>query len=167
MNHAKYLFLILFAGMMGCSGIAQKSENVSFEQMLDELLDQSVPYITCEELKELNSPILLDARPESEYNVSHLENAKCVGYESFNKEKLAGLSKEDTIVVYCSVGYRSEKIGEKLQELGYKNVYNLYGSIFEWVNQGNDVVNENGTTNQVHAYNKKWGQWLEKGEKVY
>ena len=41
----------------------------------------------------------------------------------------------------------------------------FYGSIVEWVNQGNTVVNDTGEkTLKVHAYNKKWGIWLNKGE---
>jgi len=65
------------------------------------------------------------------------------------------------MVVYCSIGYRSEKIGEKLLRLGYKNVYNLYGSIFEWANEKYQLVGSNGkTTNRVHSYNKSWSKWV-------
>jgi hypothetical protein len=71
-------------------------------------------------------------------------------------------------VVYCTVGVRSEKVGEKLKAAGYQNVRNLYGSIFEWVNQGNPVVDNQGKpTQQVHAYSRVWGVWLNKGEKIY
>jgi len=38
---------------------------------------------------------------------------------------------------------------------GYTNVSNLYGGIFEWVNQGNNVVDDNNRiTPKVHAYGK-------------
>ena len=78
------------------------------------------------------------------------------------------MPKDASIVIYCSVGVRSEKIGEKLIAAGYTNVKNLYGSIFEWVNEGNAVYNMNGkATNRVHAYSKTWGIWLKKGVKVY
>jgi predicted sulfurtransferase len=70
--------------------------------------------------------------------------------------------------VYCSIGKRSESITQKLSKAGYGNVSNLYGGIFEWVNQGNGVVDVNNKqTNKIHAYGKFWGQWLHKGEKVY
>lgn len=162
-----YIFSLLLIVLVCFTANAQKSSNTSFDEMLDDLLTQSVPYITVEELKQLDDVVLLDARPEKEFTVSHLEGASCVGFESFNKEKVAHLSREDTIVVYCSVGYRSEKIGERLQELGFKNVYNLYGSIFEWVNQGNTVVNEFGETEEVHTYNEEWSQWLRRGNKTW
>ena len=71
-------------------------------------------------------------------------------------------------MVYCTVGYRSGKVVEQLRKAGYKNVYNLHGSIFEWVNEGNKVVNAKGvTTNRVHTYSKEWGKWLKRGTRVY
>jgi len=55
-----------------------------------------------------------------------------------------------------------------LEQAGFANVSNLYGGIFEWVNQGNPIVNEKGkVTETIHAYNEAWGVWLTKGVKVY
>ena len=76
-------------------------------------------------------------------------------------------NKNKTIVVYCSIGYRSEKIAEKLRRKGY-TVFNLYGGIFDWKNKGNTVVDSLGnTTEKVHAYNEAWSKWLFNGQKVY
>ena len=71
--------------------------------------------------------------------------------------------------MYCSVGYRSERIGEKLIKEGYSNVFNLYGGIFDWVNNDNPVYDFNEKVYKVHAYNKDWGKWVENEscEKVY
>ena len=81
---------------------------------------------------------------------------------------LKGVDKETTIVVYCSVGYRSEKVGERLKKAGFKKVLNLYGGIFDWVNKGFPVYDNSGNqTKKVHAYDKSWGKWLTKGEKIY
>ena len=81
---------------------------------------------------------------------------------------MADLPKDTPIIVYCSVGFRSEKTTEHLLALGFTNVKNLYGGIFEWSNAGQPMVdsNENSTT-KIHAYNKKWGTWINRGEKVY
>ena len=66
--------------------------------------------------------------------------------------------------MYCSVGYRSEKVSEKLIKAGS----NMYGSIFEWVNQGRPVYDSDGVpTDRVHAFDETWGAWLLKGEKVF
>jgi len=91
-----------------------------------------------------------------------------VGSEHFELRAISDLPKNKPLIVYCSIGKRSEKITKELLKEGFSNVRNLYGGIFEWVNEGNGVVdNENRPTNKVHAYGRFWGQWLEKGKKVY
>lgn len=135
--------------------------------MLNTLLDHSVPEISVDEASK-NEVVFLDARQLEEYEVSRIRDATFVGFDDFNLNKVADIPKDAEIIVYCSVGYRSEKIAEKLIEEGYQNVQNLYGGIFEWVNQGNEVVDKQGTpTPKVHAYNRIWGIWLKEGEKVY
>tara|TARA_Y100000589_G_scaffold317298_1_gene343181 strand:+ start:112501 stop:112965 length:465 start_codon:yes stop_codon:yes gene_type:complete len=144
----------------------------SFKEMTDDLYSHTVPLIYAKDVMDSlsnNKPVvILDAREQEEYNVSHLPGAIYVGYDDFEPEKLKHIDKSKTIVVYCSVGYRSEKIGEKLKALGYKNVFNLYGGIFDWKNKGFRVVDNQGKeTEKVHPYNEKWGVWLTKGEKAY
>lgn len=112
-------------------------------------------------------PLLLDIRSLAEYKVSHLKGARLAAYDDFDVSQLKDVPKETPVIVYCSVGYRSEKVGEQLQQAGYDNVQNLYGGIFGWVNQGYPVYNKSGKTNKVHAYSKTWGIWLQEGEKVY
>ena len=114
-----------------------------------------------------SSFIFLDAREYKEYQVSHLKNAIHVGYDHFDLQKVQNLDKQSHIIVYCSIGYRSEKITEKLKNDGFANVSNLYGGIFEWVNQGHPVFDGKGKTSKVHAYSRTWGIWLKKGVKVY
>ncbi|MGY3793951.1 rhodanese-like domain-containing protein [Aquimarina sp. 433] len=148
---------------------------VASQDSLKELLmlhnSKSIPYITVKELKSSkNDVILFDARELVEYQTSHLKGAIHVGYDFFEIKKIANqnIPKDSKIVVYCSLGIRSEDISEKLKEFGYTNIYNLYGGIFEWKNDGNEVVDMNEKeTNKVHAFSKEWGKWLYKGKKVY
>lgn len=146
------------------------------QKKLDKLLQKwnkrNVPYMSVETLAlPKTKAILLDAREEKEYKVSHLKDAICVGYDHFKlKETLAKLpeDKNAKIVVYCSLGIRSETIAYKLIKAGYTNVYNLYGGIFEWKNADFKVIDTLGnTTEKVHTFNKSWSKWLKKGEKVY
>lgn len=139
-----------------------------FKEMLDDMYDHTVPLMSVDSLKHLKNVYLLDTREKEEFEVSHLKNARNVGYIWFDMRKVYDIPKDATIVVYCSVGYRSEKIGEKLLKNGYHNVYNLYGSIFEWVNEGNPIYKTNGVqTTEIHTYNKNWSKWVLKGTKVY
>jgi rhodanese-related sulfurtransferase len=144
-------------------------KNAAYRQMLDGLLSHSVPELAVRDAARGSSDcIFLDAREPREYAVSHIPGAISVGYDHFDLGKLpAALPKNRCIVVYCSVGYRSEKVAEKLRAAGFANVSNLYGGIFEWANQGYAVVNEAGPTRKVHAYDRSWGVWLKKGDKVY
>jgi len=140
----------------------------NLEKKLESMLNYTVPVIKTEELKKIDkSVVLLDTRSREEYQTSHIEGATFINYKDFSAEMMEGIDKEDTVVVYCSVGYRSEKIGEQLQKLGYKNVKNLYGGIFDWKNKGNEVINETGKTDSVHTYNRLWSQYLTNGVKVY
>ncbi len=160
-------FMTLFFGFIPSQAQVQSG---AFNVLLKTMLSESIPTISIEEFeqKDLSEIVLLDAREKVEYNVSHIQNARWVGYDDFNLNRVKGIDKSKEIVIYCSIGVRSEKIGEKLKAAGYSNVKNLYGSIFEWVNEGNAVYDNSGNkTSRVHAYNKKWGIWLNKGDKVY
>jgi rhodanese-related sulfurtransferase len=145
--------------------------NKAFDERVTELIDFSVPVISVQELhKSQNDYVILDAREKKEYDISHIQGAKYIGYDDFHKKNMDAIPKDSKIVLYCSVGYRSEKIGKKLQKMGYTDVYNLFGSIFEWVNQGYTVVdNLNHPVFKVHTYNKKWSQWVDedKAIKIY
>jgi rhodanese-related sulfurtransferase len=148
--------------------LAQRTNSKAFGMMVDALISESVPVVSCSELKQMPQAIRLDARERKEFDVSHLPNARWIGHSDFDLKRIADLPKTTPIVVYCSVGVRSEKVGEKLKAAGYTNVQNLYGSIFEWVNQGNPVVDSTGKpTQRVHAYSRTWGIWLKRGEKIY
>jgi len=137
--------------------------------MIDSALQKTVPFISSTNLKNnYNDYTILDTRELNEYNTSHLHNAIHVGFTKFKIQKtIKVIPLEKPIVVYCTIGYRSEKIGEKLLKKEY-TVYNLYGGIFEWKNNDNSVVDNSETsTNQVHCYNKEWSKWLESGVKIY
>ena len=156
--------------VFGCNA-QNKVKNPSYGLMLKTLLSHSVEEATVDDLEELekNDIILLDAREKREFEVSHMKNAQWVGYDDFSPKRVKDIPKDAKVIVYCSVGYRSEKISEQLLDLGYTDVANLYGGLFEWVNQGNEVVTEDSTTKKVHAYDKTWGIWVdtEKDNKIY
>jgi len=161
----KFLLLTSFLFPLGL--IAQ-IKNPDFKHLLDSMYSHTVPLISVDSLKQLKNVYLLDTREKEEFEVSHLKNARNVGYIWFDMRKIYDIPKDANIIIYCSVGYRSEKIGEKLIRNGYKNVFNLYGSIFEWANEGNPLYKSNGVqTTEIHTYNKSWSKWVERGTKVY
>lgn len=164
---SRCIFFLLFLPAFLPSLAQQEVESRAYGLMLDKLLSHSVPEITARQAALKAEAVFIDARERKEYEVSHIHRALWVGYETFDSTRLAGTDKEREVIVYCSVGYRSEKIAEKLAGMGFGQVFNLYGGIFEWVNRGYPVYDEHGQTENVHAYNHNWGLWLHKGNKVY
>ncbi len=164
----KYIALIFVLSFLSCSANGQ-IQNKKYAATLNTLLSHSVNEVSVEDFAESKDDyIILDAREKKEYVVSKIEGAKYVGFKDFDMRVVDEFDKNAKIIVYCSVGYRSEKIAEKLKEASYSVVSNLYGGIFEWKNQGHDVVGaDNRITQKIHAYDKIWGIWLDKGEKVY
>ena len=159
-----WLFFVAICTTLG-------AQSKAYTTMLQTLLSHTVPEISVTQaVKQAQSTgtYFMDARETKEFNVSHIKGAISVGYDHFDLKNWSKIPKNAPIIVYCSVGYRSEKVAEKLIKAGYTNVKNLYGGIFEWVNQNNTIVDNQGKpTQKVHAFDKNWGIWLQKGIKVY
>lgn len=158
-------FLFLFISLTAFS-------QESIKEVLKKYNNEKIPYISVDRLKDLSAKkvTILDAREQKEFDVSHIKNAIHVGYDNFKLSKTTKkiTDKNSFVVVYCTLGVRSEDIAEKLKEAGYKNVYNLFGGIVNWKNKGNTVVDANeNETEKVHVSSKVWSKWLLKGEKVY
>ncbi len=108
------------------------------------------------------SPVLIDARREAEYAISHLPQAIWANTVEAVEEaiKAANISTESPIVFYCSVGYRSARLAQTLQAAGY-TVMNLEGSLFQWANEGRPLVADGEATYRVHPYSRLWELLLE------
>ena len=159
------IFSLIF--FIGTSGFTQNA----LDDLLKKYNSGDVPYTSVEQLRmdQLNDEvIILDARESNEYKISHLKDSKFIGYNNLNLSVLDSISRDKQIVVYCSVGIRSEKIARKVQDLGFGNVKNLYGGIFEWKNTGYPVYDNKGKeTEKIHTYSIHWSKYLKKGEKIY
>lgn len=163
------ILVLIFTQCFPTPKVAGQFTDREFDEMANRMATGTVQDISVEEVsQQLDKVILLDTRERKEYEVSHLPNAIWVGYDDFDIKRLGDVPKNAKVVTYCSVGYRSERIGEKLQKAGYTDVSNLKGSIFKWVNEGLSVVDiNNQPTEKVHGYNEKWGKWVKKGKVVY
>lgn len=135
--------------------------NPVLDRKLTRLLHFSVPLISVGELQRKQEKVhIFDAREWEEFSASHIPGARFAGYRDFDVKSVSYLSRDSEIVVYCSVGYRSEKVGEKLLKAGYQQVHNLYGGIFEWADKGWPLEDERGTsTVKLHTYNASWSQY--------
>lgn len=162
---------VFFVILVSCCFAFQANAQKTLDELLNQYNTNRAPYMSVQELAmPKTDAIILDAREQKEFEVSHLKEAIFVGYNNFNLEQttLQLRDKQQTIVVYCSLGIRSETIADKLIKAGYTNVFNLYGGIFEWKNNDFSIFDSRGKeTNNVHVFSKTWDKWLLKGNKVY
>lgn len=154
--------------MEGCS---HNQETLTWEKVISEIRNKypDVKQLQTDELQswltysKRKPVILIDARSEEEFHVSHISGAKLVPYKSKDPLKyLTNIKTDNPIVVYCSVGYRSSILARKLKTLGYKEIYNLEGSIFKWANEGRPLVQDDSLAHKVHPYNAYWGSLLDR-----
>lgn len=168
----KKLYLVALCCLLLMQACGQSTSN-AYHLMLKGIYKDNFPLVKPAQLEErlqqseLEKPLLLDTRTPAEFRVSHIKGARFVNFDKFDLKQVQDIPKDTPIVVYCSVGARSQAIGQKLKDAGFKQVQNLYGGLFEWVNQGYPVYNRQGETNKIHGYSKAWGVWLQEGEKVY
>lgn len=161
-----FFSLLIFLSACQSGDDQTEIEHPIYRFVLRSLLDED-HILTVDEVGKNAKLRLLDTRTEEEYQVSRLPGAQWLGFQPINEELLRQFQTEDTLLVYCSIGYRSEQVADELRAKGFNNVFNLYGGIFEWVNQGKTLENETGEpTRQVHPYNFWWGLFLTEGEKT-
>ncbi len=139
--------------------------------ILEKIVDWSfsVPNIEHNDFKRTLSSIdssqfiIFDTRSPEEFKTSHISNAIQIDPEITLDEFRNVYSKNiqnKHLVFYCSVGYRSSKVLQRLKEFadnaGAKSLQNLKGGIFRWYNENYEVVNEKGITDDIHPYDAFW-----------
>lgn len=142
--------------------------NWFYQRLLNTVYNDGVPLLSINEFnKNIDNYHILDSRSSAEFEVSHIKGSNFLDFDHFKEYNFSEIDNDQPILVYCSIGARSQTVAEHLINNGFTNVYNLEGGIFEWINQSNEVVNKDGEkTNNIHTYSKAWGVWVNKGNKV-
>lgn len=112
--------------------------------------------------------ILFDTREPDEYARSHLPGALRVAPDAPASAILAqyrALMADATVVVYCSVGWRSglvvQAIRRAANDAPARAVFNLRGGIFRWHAEGRPLAFGPGASG-VHPFSRDWGQLLKR-----
>jgi thioredoxin len=80
---------------------------------------------------------LIDVRTPEEYAGGHLKNAVNINYNSDDFEAQSGkLDKSKPVFVYCLSGGRSSNAADKMEEMGFSEIYNMDGGIMKWSSAG-------------------------------
>lgn len=160
-----YLFLLALL-LSNCARPVPTNRPKLSNQLFDKTLTKILPFktklVSVEEVyQNLGEVPIFDVRSWEEYTVSHLPTAVWMPYPDVAPDLIRSLAPTDTIILYCTVGYRSDRLGDKLQRMGYSQVYNIYGSIFAWADRDLPLVDSAGLpTNRIHTFNKRWSRWV-------
>lgn len=76
-----------------------------------------------------NGAVIIDVRTTDEFNREHITNAVNIPLDQIDT---INYDKNTPIIVYCQTGVRSKEAVEKLNEMGYSNLYNLDGGLLNW-----------------------------------
>jgi rhodanese-related sulfurtransferase len=125
----------------------------------------TVPNISTVDLEEwltgMDPVKLIDVRSCTEFEVSHLPGALNARSASEIRASLPNTAAK--VVLYCSVGFRSAKLVASTRNLGFPNVVNLEGSIFQWANEGRPLYSGQVRAEQVHPCSAMWSGLLKTG----
>jgi len=163
MRRARNIFLIFMVLWLAVFQIPP-IKSFFYDLMTSVLVSNDVPQIAADALPP--KALFLDTRSKTEYAISHLPNAQWIGEGNVDLQSL-DLPKDRPVIVYCSIGVRSNQVGKSLMDQGLKNVYNLDGGLFKWFNEGKKVVRATKKTKDVHPFSWFWGLWLEDANRVY
>ncbi len=116
------LLLILFSCNTASTSQTASFQNIKVEKLADMSASQNA--------------VLLDVRTPEEVAAGKIDNAQHLDFyaDSF-QEDLKKLNKNQAYIVYCKSGGRSAKTAKMMQDLGFKEVYNLEGGYTAWNKQ--------------------------------
>ena len=79
--------------------------------------------------------IILDVRTEYEFDEGKIPNAQNIDILNSNEfwDQIKKFDKSNYYFVYCKAGSRSAQACILMQELGFKNTFNLEGGFSEWL----------------------------------
>ena len=113
--------------------------------------------------------LLFDVRRADEFAVSRIRGGVRADPDLSADEfarMFAGALKEKELVFYCSVGYRSSILLERVQQqaldAGVVSLTNLRGGIFRWYNERRPLHDGTGKVDTVHGYDAFWSRLLKK-----
>jgi len=102
-----------------------------------------------------NRMFIIDTREIEEFEVSHIQGAKQVSYETFTAEKIWMFDENTTIILYSTDGERSAHVAAYMKSMGFADVRVVSGSIIGWVNAGYPVVDKEGKVSKYVMVNDK------------
>ncbi len=134
----KNVFLLLIISLMLLKANIY-IQTINKKQIIGELTIKEA-FNKIQENKNNPNLVILDVRTPDEYSEGHIEKSVNIDFNANDfKTKINELDKNKTYLVYCRSGNRSSKAIKVMEQLGFKEAYNI-GSIMNWQKEGYPVV---------------------------
>lgn len=107
----------------------------------DQTLETVSPTAASEVLATNPDAILLDIRTPEEYASERIADAENIDFYAPDfSDQLASLDPDETYVVYCRSGNRTDSAMDVFDDLGFAVVYEVEGGIVGWVGAGLPIL---------------------------
>ena len=113
--------------------VAEQTQQIDLLTLADDIDVDTVAAI-----KDLDDVIVLDVREQDEYDEKHIPGVTLIPLGTI-PDRLDEIPTDQTVVVTCRSGNRSNQAAEYLREKGYTNIHNMLGGINEWEAAGYPV----------------------------
>ena len=133
-----FLSLVISSCLIGCG---QKSDNSDMVENSTTQVDQELSQ-DAEDMLEKNGYVIIDVRPQEEYDIAHVEEAICIPLDTISDTQLKELPDLDQIIIlYGRTAKDSSEATQRLQDIGYDYVYDL-GGVMDAEKDGESTTTE-------------------------
>ena len=115
------LLVMILILVTGCGTVKEERKMISYEDVNGII----------ENYENLENVYIIDVREEDEFESGHLINSYNIPLSRLDDIENENISKDSKIIIYCRSGNRSKTAQERLNSMGYTNVYDM-GGIFNW-----------------------------------
>ena len=134
------LSMSLAIGVILSGGCAPGATEAPPQQTTTQIIENVTPQEAFTLIQENESNpdfVILDVRTAEEVADGYIENAINIDFysETF-RDELNRLDKNKTYLIYCQSGNRSGKALNIMEELNFREVYNVSGGIVGWQAEG-------------------------------
>jgi rhodanese-related sulfurtransferase len=132
------LFLALGILQISCKEATDKpKKEIQKTQVTNAKADVFAKDVDANNFKNLldsKAGLLIDVRTPKEFEGGHIPGAINIDWRNQDEfaAKIAEISKDKTVLIYCHSGHRSGNAKKYLQEHGYQKIYNLETGIMGW-----------------------------------
>ena len=90
---------------------------------------------TVAEIKDRDDVVVIDVREQHEYDAGHIPGVVLLPMSEL-QGRVDEIPADQTVVLTCRSGNRSNQVTKFLQDAGFENVHNMQGGILAWQKAG-------------------------------